>query len=76
MSQRVEIIDKKIKVVIELEVELNSISNHNGFFEGQKELAIEEFEEEIRNEITSNLEGDYQSQGFLRTVDFVNYEIK
>ena len=76
MSQRVEVIDKKIKVTLELVVELSSVSNHDGFFEGQTILATEEFEEDIKNEILCNLRGSYYSQEFLRTVDLCNYEIK
>lgn len=76
MSQKIEYIKEEIEIDLKLQITINSFSNHNGFKEGQVKKAIQEFKENIQKEIEYKVNGEYQQQEFLETVDFVNYEIK
>ena len=76
MSQKIEYIKEEIEIDLKLQITINSFSNHNGFKEGQVKKAIHEFKENIQKEIEYKVNGEYQQQEFLETVDFVNYEIK
>ena len=75
MSQRTENVDEEILINLQVKVTLKSLSNHDGFFEGQVEKAKEEFKEEIEKELINKLADDYQMQEMLQSVDFVNYEV-
>ena len=74
MSQRSKNVDKEIIVELKFKVTINSFSNHNGFKEGQIEQAIDEFKEQIKKELEYKINGEYQQQEFLQSVDFVSYE--
>jgi len=74
MSQRSKNINEEIIVELKFKVTINSFSNHNGFKEGQIEQAIEEFKEQIKKELEYKVNGEYQQQEFLQSVDFVSYE--
>lgn len=76
MSQKIKYIKEEIEIDLKLKITINSFSNHNGFKENQIENAIQEFKENIQKELKYNINGEYSQQGFLETVDFVNYEIK
>lgn len=74
MSQRSKNVNEEIVIELKFKVTINSFSNHNGFKEGQVEQAIEEFKEQIKKELEYKVNGDYQQQEFLQSVDFVSYE--
>lgn len=74
MSQRSKDINEEIIVELKFKITINSFSNHNGFKCGQIEQAIEEFKEQIKKELEYKVNGEYELQEFLQTVDFVNYE--
>jgi NADPH-dependent 7-cyano-7-deazaguanine reductase QueF len=74
MSQRSKNVNEEIIVELKFKVTINSFSNHNGFKEGQIEQAIQEFKEQIKKELEYKVNGEYQQQEFLQTVDFVSYE--
>ncbi len=74
MSQRSKNVNEEIIVELKFKVTINSFSNHNGFKEGQIEQAIEEFKENIKKELEYKVNGEYQQQEFLQSVDFVSYE--
>ena len=74
MSQRSKNVNEEILVELKFKVTINSFSNHNGFKEGQIEQAIEEFKEQIKKELEYKVNGEYQQQEFLQSVDFVSYE--
>lgn len=74
MSQRSKNVNEEIIVELKFKVTINSFSNHNGFKEGQIEQAIEEFKEQIKKELEYKVNGEYQQQEFLQSVDFVSYE--
>lgn len=74
MSQRTQYVNEEIIVELKFKVTINSFSNHNGFKEGQIEKAIEEFKENIQKELEYKVNGEYQQQEFLESVDFVSYE--
>ena len=75
MSQRIKNIDEEILINLQVNVSLNSFSNHNGFKEGQIEQAKEEFKDEIMRHLKNKLSDEYQMEEFLNSVDFVNYEV-
>lgn len=74
MSQRSKNVNEDVIVELKFKVTINSFSNHNGFKEGQIEQAIQEFKEQIKKELEYKVNGEYQQQEFLQTVDFVSYE--
>jgi len=74
MSQRSKNVNEEIIVELKFKVTINSFSNHNGFKDGQIEQAIEEFKEQIKKELEYKINGTYQQQEFLQSVDFVSYE--
>jgi len=74
MSQRSKNVNEEIIVELKFKVTINSFSDHNGFKEGQIERAIEEFKENIKKELEYKVNGEYQQQEFLQSVDFVSYE--
>lgn len=74
MSQRSKNVNEEIIVELKFKVTINSFSNHNGFKDGQIEQAIEEFKEQIKKELEYKINGEYQQQEFLQSVDFVSYE--
>ncbi len=76
MSQRSKKIDnEEFFIDLKFKVCINSFTNHNGFKEGQIERSIEEFKEEIKKQLEYKINGEYEQQDFLQTVDFVSYEI-
>jgi hypothetical protein len=75
MSQRSQSVNEEFTVELKLKVTIKSFSNHDGFKQGQIERAIEEFKENIKKEIEYNVNGEYNQQEFLQTVDFVTYEV-
>lgn len=75
MSQRSKSVNDEIVVDLKFKVTINSFSNHNGFKEGQLEKAIEEFKQQIKTELEYKVNGEYQQQEFLQSVDFVNYKV-
>lgn len=75
MSQRTESINEDVIIELKFKVNIISLSNHNGFFYGQIDKAIEEFKEIIKEEMQCKINGVYQQQEFLQTTDFVSYEI-
>ena len=76
MSQRSQSVKEEFNVELKLKVTINSFSNHDGFKQGQIERAIKEFKENIKKEIEYNVNGEYNQQEFLQTVDFVTYEVE
>lgn len=74
MSQRSKNVNEEIVVELKFKVTIKSFSNHNGFKEGQIEQAIQEFKENIQKELEYKINGEYQQQEFLQSVDFVSYE--
>lgn len=74
MSQRSKNVNEEIIVELKFKVTINSFSNHNGFKEGQIEQAVDEFKEQIKKELEHKVNGEYQQQEFLQSVDFVSYE--
>jgi hypothetical protein len=76
MSQRSQSVNEEFTVELKLKVTINSFSNHDGFKQGQIERAIKEFKENIKKEIEYNVNGEYNQQEFLQTVDFVTYEVE
>lgn len=75
MSQRVQNLNEEIIVELKLRVNINSMSNHNGFSNGQITKAIDEFKDEIKKELQQNVCGTFQQQEFLQSVDFVSYTV-
>jgi hypothetical protein len=75
MSQRIKNVDEEMTINLQLNVTLNSFSNHNGFKEGQIQQAKQEFKDEIMKHLTNKLADEYQMEEFLYSVDFVNYEV-
>ena len=75
MSQRTKNVDEEMLVNLRVKVTLKSFSNHNGFNDEQVEQAKEEFKDEIIRHLNSKLEGGYEMDEFLYSVDFVNYEV-
>ncbi len=76
MSQRSQSVNEEFTVELKLKVTIKSFSNHDGFKQGQIERAIEEFKENIKKEIEYNVNGEYNQQEFLQTVDFVTYDVE
>lgn len=75
MSQRSRSVDETILINLQVKVSLESFSNHDGFKDGQIQKAIEEFKDEITNELYYKLENTYYQQEFLQTVDYVQFEV-
>jgi peptide subunit release factor RF-3 len=75
MSQRSKSVDETMLVNLQVKVNLESFSNHDGFKEGQLEKAIEEFKDEISNQLYYKLENTYYQQEFLQSVDIVQFEV-
>jgi|688.fasta_scaffold529017_4 peptide subunit release factor RF-3 len=75
MSQRSKSVDETMLVNLQVKVNLESFSNHDGFKEGQLERAIEEFKDEISNQLYYKLENTYYQQEFLQSVDIVQFEV-
>ena len=75
MSQRSKCVNESIEISIGLNIEIDCFSNHNGFTDIQVKNAVEEFKEGIKNELTNKLTNYYQSEEFLKSVDFVSYEV-
>lgn len=76
MSQRSKNIKEEIIVELKFKVVINSFSNHNGFKSGQIEQAVDEFKEQIKKQLECKVNGEYQQQEFLQSVDFVSYEVE
>lgn len=76
MSQKRIKINEEIVLTMPLTIKIEGFSNHNGFTKKQIENAVEEFKQNILDEIENKICKDYYSEEFLKTVDFVNYEIK
>lgn len=74
MSQRTQHVEEEIIVDLQFKVTIKSFSNHNGFKQGQIEMAIEEFKENIKKELEYKVNGEYCQQEFLQSVDYVHYE--
>ena len=74
MSQRTQHVEEEIIVDLQFKVTIKSFSNHNGFKQGQIEMAIDEFKENIKKQLEYKVNGEYWQQEFLQSVDFVNYE--
>lgn len=75
MGLRTKVINQEVIVDLKLKVNIESFSNHNGFNEGQVEMAIEEFKESINEMLKNKLCKNYQMEE-LQTVDFVNFSVK
>lgn len=75
MSQRTKYINEELEVELKFKVSINSFSNHNGFKDGQIEMAIQDFKDNIKKELEYNIQGNYYKQDFLKYVDFVEYEV-
>ena len=75
MSQRSKSVDETILINLQVKVNLESFSNHDGFKDDQIEKSIEEFKEEISNELYCKLENTYYQQEFLQSVDFVQFRV-
>ena len=75
MSQRTENVNEDMIINLQVKVTIKSFSNHNGFGVGRIDRAIEEFKDEISNELLSKISNDFQMQEFLQSVDFVDYEV-
>lgn len=75
MSQRNKSVNEEMIVELKFKVTIKSFSNHNGFKEGQIEQAIQEFKENIQNELEYKVNGEYSQQEFLESVDLVYYEV-
>ena len=76
MSQKRIKINEEIVLTMPLTIKIEEFSNHNGFTQKQIENAVEEFKQNILDEIENKICKDYYLEEFLQTVDFVNYEIK
>lgn len=76
MSQQRIKINEEIVLTMPLTIKIEGFSNHNGFTQKQIENAVEEFKQNILDEIENKICKNYYSEEFLKTVDFVNYEIK
>jgi len=74
MSQRTISVNEEIIVNLKLKVKINSFSNHDGFKPNQIESAINEFKNEITNELYHKLEQTYY-QELLESVDYVDYDV-
>ena len=75
MSQRSQSVDETILINLQVKVSLELFSNHDGFKNGQIQKAIDEFKDEITNELYYKLENTYYQQEFLQTVDYVQFEV-
>ena len=75
MSQISKNVNQEIIVELELKITINSFSNHNGFKDGQIKQAIEEFREQIKNQLENKVNGEFQQQEFLQSVDYVSYDV-
>ncbi len=75
MSQRSHSVDETILINLQVKVSLESFSNHDGFKDGQIERAVEEFKDEISNQLYYKLENTYYQQEFLQSVDFVQFDV-
>lgn len=75
MSQISKTVNQDIIVELELKVTINSFSNNNGFKDGQINQAIEEFREQIKNQLENKVNGGFQQQEFLQSVDYVSYDV-
>jgi hypothetical protein len=75
MSQRTHVLNENVVVNLQLNVNLKSLSNHNGFTQTQIENAINEFKENIQNELYDKIENEYNSEEFVYAVDYVNYTV-
>ena len=74
MSQRTQHVEEEIIVDLQFKVTIKSFSNHDGFKQGQIEMAVEEFKENIKKELEYKVNGEYWQQEFLQSVDYVHYE--
>lgn len=75
MSQRSQSVDETILINLQVKVILESFSNHDGFRDCQIKKAIDEFKDEITNELYYKLENTYYQQEFLQNVDYVQFEV-
>jgi hypothetical protein len=67
MSQRSKSVDETMLVNLQVKVNLESFSNHDGFKEGQLERAIEEFSVCVRQRIQGRVERSRESDKLGRT---------
>ena len=76
-NQHYPITNGKIKLNIPVEVELTSISNYQHLSVEDLEVQIENFKNEIGQEIKRNLSGEFRQQDVLELygIDYVNYRI-
>lgn len=75
MGQRTEKVNEEMIVNLSFKVTLNSFSNHEGFNTNQIKNAVEEFKEKIKKQLEYTLNGEYEQQSFIESVDFVSYEV-
>jgi NADPH-dependent 7-cyano-7-deazaguanine reductase QueF len=76
MSQRSKNVNEEFIVELKLKVKINSFSNHEGFKDDQIDQAIEEFKEQIKEELECKICGEFHQDGFLQSVDFVSFEVE
>lgn len=75
MSQRIHVLNENVVVNLQLNVNLKSLSNHNGFTQTQIENAINDFKEKIESELYHKIEKDFYNEEFVYAVDYVNYTV-
>lgn len=75
MSQRGVYTAESVLIKLTVVVDLDYISNHNGITDEQYFEAKEEFESEISERLYEIIEGKYQGEDFLESVDFVNFTV-
>jgi len=68
--------DEEVEVTLKFKVKLTHISNYHHLNEDDIARIVQDFKEEIGNEISSNVEGEYSNQEVTQMCDYVNYEIK
>ena len=67
--------NNEIEITIKLKAKITSISNYHHLNDFDKDLIIDEFKENIKNEIESNIDTDvYNSE--VCSCDYINYTIE
>lgn len=67
---------EEIEVTLKFKVKLTHISNYHHLSEDDISRIVQDFKEEIANEIASNINGEYTNQDVTTMCDYVNYEVE
>ena len=68
--------NEEVEVTLKFKVKLTHISNYHHLSEDDISRIVQDFKEEISDEIASNIDGEYSNQDVTTMCDYVNYEVE